>query len=150
MDIEKIKSILDAIKNTDIEEIWLEKNGEKSGFRRKSVSFTPSSFTPSEKIVIEVPKSDDEELIQSTSSSKNQIKSSMVGTFLRSTTPGGKPLVKEGDSITIGQKICIIEAMKVMKEITSEVAGIITNVLVTDNHPVEYGQPLFELKTDTK
>ncbi|MFH0947574.1 MAG: biotin/lipoyl-containing protein [Elusimicrobiota bacterium] len=148
MEIEKIKLILDAIKDTDIEEIWLEKNGEKSGFKRKDVSFTSS-----EKIAIEPPKSNNKELVRPVYSSENQIKSTMVGTFLRSAIPGGKSLVEEGDFVSVGQKVCIVEAMKVMKEVTSQIAGKIIKVLVADNHPVEYGQPLFEVEpqiTETK
>lgn len=145
MEIEKIKSILDAIKDTDIEEIWLEKDGEKSGFKRKDVSTFLT--VPSEKIISETPKSHNKEIIQPVSSSQNQIKSTMVGTFLRSATPGGKPLLEEGDFVAIGQKVGIVEAMKVMKEVTSQVAGKIVKVLVADNHPVEYGQPLFEVNT---
>ena len=56
--------------------------------------------------------------------------------------------VDEGDFVTVGQKICIIEAMKVMKEITSTLEGKIVKVLVQDNHPVEYGQPIFEVETE--
>jgi len=144
MDIEKIKSILDAIKDTDIEEIWLEKDGEKSGFKRKDISSNSSEL--SEEIVSETPKSHNEVLIQPVPSSQNQIKSTMVGTFLRTSSPGGKPLVEEGDFVSVGQKVGIVEAMKVMKEITSPISGKIIKVLVADNHPVEYGQPLFEIE----
>ncbi|PKM92624.1 MAG: acetyl-CoA carboxylase, biotin carboxyl carrier protein [Elusimicrobia bacterium HGW-Elusimicrobia-4] len=146
MEIEKIKSILDAIKDTDIEEIWFEKGGEKSGFRRKDISSSASE--PSGEIVFEAPKPHNKESIQKVLSSSNQIKSTMVGTFLRSATPGGKPLVEEGDFVTVGQKVGIVEAMKVMKEITSQISGKMIKVLVADNHPVEYGQPLFEVDTD--
>ena len=148
MDIEKIKSILDAIKDTDIEEIWLEKDGEKSGFKRKDIS--SFSATPSEEIVSETSKSHSTGLIQPVSSFSNQIKSTMVGTFLRSASPGGKPLVEEGDFVSIDQKVGIVEAMKVMKEITSPISGKIIKVLVADNHPVEYGQPLFEIEPQNR
>lgn len=149
MEIEKIKSILDAIKDTDIEEIWFEKGGEKSGFKKKDISsFSEASDEPSDKIIPEESKPRDKESVPKISSSSNQIKSTMVGTFSRSVTPGGKPLVEEGDFVSIDQKVGIVEAMKVMKEVTSQVAGKIVKVLVADNHPVEYGQPLFEVDTD--
>lgn len=145
MELEKIKSILDAIKDTDIEEIWFEKGGEKSGFRRINISsFSDES---SDKIIPEDSKPHDNESVSKISPSTNQIKSTMVGTFLRQSSPGGKPLVEEGDFVSIDQKVGIVEAMKVMKEVTSQVAGKIVKVLVADNHPVEYGQPLFELET---
>lgn len=143
MEIEKIKSILDAIKDTDIEEIWFETGGEKSGFRRKDFS-SLSSDAPA-KTAGETIKHTVKEPVPPVTVSQNQIKSTMVGTFLRSSKPGGKPLVEEGDFISVGQKVCIVEAMKVMKEITASVAGKIEKILVADNHPVEYGQPLFEI-----
>ncbi|MBI5574432.1 MAG: biotin/lipoyl-binding protein [Elusimicrobia bacterium] len=148
MEIEKIKSILDAIKDTDIEEIWFEKGGEKSGFRRRDISSLPASS--SDKIIPEESWPRDKEPIQKNPPARNQIKSTMVGTFLRSVTPGGKPLVEEGDFVSIDQKVCIVEAMKVMKELTSQVAGKIVKVLVADNHPVEYGQPLFEVEPQNR
>jgi len=144
MEIEKIKSILDAIKDTDIEEIWFESGGKKSGFRRRDVS--SFSGESSHKIITEESNIHDKETVPEISLSQNQIKSTMVGTFLRSVTPGGKPLVEEGDFVSIDQKVGIVEAMKVMKELTSQVAGKIIKVLVADNHPVEYGQPLFEIE----
>lgn len=75
------------------------------------------------------------------------INSPMVGTFYRSTAPGEKPLVNIGDSVGENSIVCIIEAMKVMNEIKPEgVRGTIARVLVEDGKPVQYGQPLFELK----
>ncbi len=75
------------------------------------------------------------------------INSPMVGTFYRSTAPGEKSLANIGDSVDENSTVCIIEAMKVMNEIKPEgVRGIIARVLVEDGKPVQYGQPLFELK----
>lgn len=72
-----------------------------------------------------------------------EIKSPMVGIFYRSPSPGAKPYVETGERLERGQVVCIIEAMKLMNEIQSEVAGRIVNVLVENAQPVEYGQPLF-------
>lgn len=66
----------------------------------------------------------------------------LVGTFYQSSKPGTPPFVKEGDMITKGQIICIIEAMKIFNEIESEHTGAIKKILVSDGTPVEYGQPL--------
>jgi acetyl-CoA carboxylase biotin carboxyl carrier protein len=71
------------------------------------------------------------------------IKSPMVGTFYRSSSPDKPPLVKVGDSVNLGQSVCIIEAMKLFNEIESDVKGKIVKVLVEDASPVEYEQPLF-------
>jgi len=72
-----------------------------------------------------------------------QIKSPMVGTFYRSSGPEKGPLVKVGDTVDVGSKVCIIEAMKLFNEIESELKGKIIKVLVEDATPVEYDQPLF-------
>jgi acetyl-CoA carboxylase biotin carboxyl carrier protein len=71
------------------------------------------------------------------------IKSPMVGTFYRSSTPDKPSFVKVGDSVDAGQTVCIIEAMKLFNEIESDVKGKIVKVLVEDASPVEYDQPLF-------
>ncbi len=67
----------------------------------------------------------------------------MVGTFYRASKPDAPPFVAEGDDVEAGQTVCVLEAMKLFNEITSEVAGRIVRVLVENGAPVEYGQPLF-------
>jgi acetyl-CoA carboxylase biotin carboxyl carrier protein len=74
------------------------------------------------------------------------INSPMVGTFYRAASPTDKPFVSIGDSVDENSNVCIIEAMKVMNEIKAEIRGTIARVLVEDGKPVQYGQPLFELK----
>jgi acetyl-CoA carboxylase biotin carboxyl carrier protein len=72
-----------------------------------------------------------------------EVKSPMVGTFYAAPEPGAEPYVRVGQRVTAGQTVCIIEAMKIMNEIESEVAGIVREVCVEDAQPVEYGQVLF-------
>ena len=79
-------------------------------------------------------------------SSAATINSPMVGTFYRSSTPGEKAFINVGDTVDEGTTVCIIEAMKVMNEIKAEARGTIARVLAEDGKPVQYGQPLFELK----
>jgi acetyl-CoA carboxylase biotin carboxyl carrier protein len=74
-----------------------------------------------------------------------EIKSPMVGTFYRSPEPGAEPYVKVGTRVTPGQTLCIIEAMKIMNELESEVTGVIREVLAEDAQPVEFGQVLFRV-----
>jgi acetyl-CoA carboxylase biotin carboxyl carrier protein len=73
------------------------------------------------------------------------ITSPMVGTFYRSPAPTSPAFVDVGDTVTCGQTVCIIEAMKLMNELESDVAGKITKILVENGQPVEFGQPLFEV-----
>jgi acetyl-CoA carboxylase biotin carboxyl carrier protein len=70
----------------------------------------------------------------------------MVGTFYRSAAPGEEMYVKVGDVVDENTVVCIIEAMKVMNEIKAETRGTVARILVDDGKPVQYGQPLFELK----
>ncbi|MBX7210732.1 MAG: acetyl-CoA carboxylase biotin carboxyl carrier protein [Verrucomicrobiaceae bacterium] len=74
------------------------------------------------------------------------INSPMVGTFYRSSSPGEKSFVSVGDPVDENTTVCIIEAMKVMNEIKAEMRGTVAKVLVEDGKPVQYGQPLFELR----
>ena len=74
------------------------------------------------------------------------IPSPMVGTFYRAPSPEAEPFVKEGDTVTVGQIVCIIEAMKIMNEIEAEVSGRVTQVLVENGNPVDYNTSLFALE----
>ncbi|NWG75572.1 MAG: acetyl-CoA carboxylase biotin carboxyl carrier protein [Rubrivivax sp.] len=74
------------------------------------------------------------------------VKSPMVGTFYRASSPGGPPLVEVGTAVKVGQPLCIIEAMKIMNEIEADQAGTVTRVLVENGQPVEFGQPLFVIE----
>jgi len=76
----------------------------------------------------------------------HMVKSPIVGTFYESPAPGAPPFVKPGDVVRAGQVLCIIEAMKLMNEIESDVSGEVVKRLVPNNQPVEYGQPLFAIR----
>jgi acetyl-CoA carboxylase biotin carboxyl carrier protein len=75
------------------------------------------------------------------------VTSPIVGTFYDSPSPTAEPFVKVGDTIAVGQTLCVIEAMKLMNEIQSDASGTLTTILVENGKPVEYGQPLFGIKT---
>jgi acetyl-CoA carboxylase biotin carboxyl carrier protein len=75
------------------------------------------------------------------------VKSPIVGTFYESPSPGSSAFVKIGDQVEVGQPLCIVEAMKLMNEIESDVAGEIVKRLVQNGQPIEYGQPLFAVRT---
>ena len=78
------------------------------------------------------------------------VKSPIVGTFYECTSPGAPPLVKVGDQVTLGQVLCIIEAMKLMNEIESDAAGEIVRCYVESGQPVEYGESLFAVRLSRK
>jgi acetyl-CoA carboxylase biotin carboxyl carrier protein len=74
------------------------------------------------------------------------VTSPMVGTFYRSSSPGGKPLVEVGQAVKENEPVCIIEAMKIMNEIEAGHSGTVTKILVENGQPVEFGQPLFVIE----
>jgi acetyl-CoA carboxylase biotin carboxyl carrier protein len=78
-------------------------------------------------------------------STLKDIKSSMVGTFYKSPEPGAEAYVKVGGRVTMGQTVCIIEAMKIMNEIEAEVSGVVREIMVEDSQPVEFGTVLFRV-----
>jgi acetyl-CoA carboxylase biotin carboxyl carrier protein len=76
----------------------------------------------------------------------HKVKSPIVGTFYEAPSPGAPPFVKPGDSVEVGQVLCIVEAMKLLNEIESDVAGEIVKKLATNGQPIEYGQELFVIR----
>ena len=74
------------------------------------------------------------------------VKSPMVGTFYRASSPGAKPFVEVGSTVKEGEAVCIVEAMKILNEIEADKSGTITQILVENGQPVEYGQPLFVIE----
>jgi acetyl-CoA carboxylase biotin carboxyl carrier protein len=99
----------------------------------------------------QTPRTDDESG-ESTGEEKlasnlKQIKSPMVGTFYRAPAPGSEPFAEIGQTVAVGQTVCIVEAMKLMNEIGSDFNGVIRRVLTENGQPVEYGQPLFLIET---
>jgi acetyl-CoA carboxylase biotin carboxyl carrier protein len=76
----------------------------------------------------------------------HMVRSPIVGTFYESPSPGSPPFVKPGDMVSLGQVLCIVEAMKLMNEIESDVAGEVVKKMVTNGQPIEYGQELFAIR----
>ena len=77
------------------------------------------------------------------------VRSPIVGTFYESPSPGSPPFVKPGDVVEVGQVLCIVEAMKLMNEIESDIAGEIVKKLISNGRPIEYGQDLFVIRPRT-
>jgi acetyl-CoA carboxylase biotin carboxyl carrier protein len=75
------------------------------------------------------------------------IKSPIVGTFYEAPSPGAPPFVQVGETVKVGQVVCIIESMKLMNEIEAEVSGVVVSKLVTNAQPVEYGEALFTIRS---
>ena len=142
MDIRKIKKLIEIIEESDIAELEIKEGEESIRISRYSAAPAPIAYThapasavPAAITVTAVPA---EEKITG-----HVVKSPMVGTFYRSASPGTKVFVEVGQSVLAGDTLCIIEAMKILNQIEADKSGIITQILVENAEPVEYGQPLF-------
>ena len=106
-----------------------------------SAAAAPAPSAPASATPEAAPASEDAELVGA-----HIIKSPIVGTFYESPSPGAPPFVKPGDPVSVGQVLCIVEAMKLMNEIESDYSGTIIKRFVNNGQPVEYGQQLFAVK----
>ena len=156
MDLKDIKAIIDLMKKNSVSEFELEKQDFKIRLKRgpsngggTSVSYEDApvlTYVPPTVAVptpgMPVPAA----AAPATASSELDIKSPMIGTFYRAPSPESAPYIEVGAEVNPETVVCIIEAMKVMNEIKAEAKGIITQVLVENAKPVEFGQPLFKLR----
>lgn len=145
-EIEYIEKIAKIVADNQLSEITLE-DGEKAIVIRKeanvvTVASAPqqASVVPSAPVVSPAQPSKEEKPLSAPSGTP--ITSPMVGAFYAAPAPGAKPFVKIGDTVSAGQVVCIVEAMKLMNEIESDVSGKITQICVEDGQSVEYGQVL--------
>jgi len=155
MELEQIKAIIAMMKENDLSEFSMEQDGLKIRIKRgpegfqQTVSLPPPAAVP---VVVApaaptavVPASPTEAAAGSADEIK-YITSPMVGTFYRGPSPEAPPYVEVGKQVDEEAVVCIIEAMKVMNEIKSEIRGVITEVLVENAKPVEFGQKLFKVR----
>ena len=149
MKIKEIQDIINFIKKSDLDDVSIETENYKIRVKKNNGNYTTTE-SPKE-VKVSTPQSQQEvkkvdEKKESTSSNNLIIKSPMIGTFYRSPNPESDPFVSEGDTIKVGQTICIVEAMKLFNDIESEVSGKVIKILVDDNSPIEFDQPLFEVE----
>ncbi len=146
MDLDKVKQLLDFMEQHDLAEIEVEEEGNKIRLRKNApppfagasaaVGMPPGTLMPGAAPGGEPAKPKD----------TVEIISPMVGTFYRAPAPEAEPFVSVGQEVNEETVVCIIEAMKVMNEITSKVHGEVVAVLVENGEPVEFGQPLMLVK----
>lgn len=144
MELDEIKQLMELLKNTDITEFQIERDGAKLKIKRER--FMPSfEIAPSPKQITAPAEVEVKEDVKAVEEIQRlvTITSPIVGIFHSSPSPGAPPFVELGSTVKKGQVLCIIEAMKLMNEIESDVNGVISKILVGDGQPVEYGEPLF-------
>ena len=160
LDHDDLNHLIEKISSSDIQEFYLEGEDFKLEIKRNLVN--QQQTIHSQPLINNVNQGDENQLVKNNisaappepmpsvappgSSDLLDITSPMVGTFYRASAPGEDPFVEIGSAISVGQTICILEAMKLMNEIESEFNGVIVDVLVDNGTPVEFGQVLMRVK----
>lgn len=152
MDLNLIKKLVKILDSTGVTDIEIEENGFRIKIAKK-IRGTQETVHPqimahsitAEQTKVQIPS---ETALEKEKQSTNlhEIKSPIVGTFYRAPAPDADPYVQIGDYVTTGTVLCIVEAMKLMNEIETDVTGKIVKILVENGRPVEYNQPLFLLE----
>ncbi len=143
---DKVKEVISILENSNVNEIEITFWGRKirvvknaSSTLSNSVSAAPRTIIQDDKISNDTNHESNNEKIDA----GEKILSPMPGVFYSSQAPEKPPFVSEGDNVKVGQVLCIIESMKIMNEIESELEGTVKKVLVSNSDPVEFNQPLF-------
>jgi len=153
MNLKEIKELFEFLKEQDIAEFELERGDVKIRIKRN----VPGAATALSYGFLHAPPGGElpAPAVPSTPAAApavappedlHLVHSPIVGTFYEAPSPGAPPFVKAGDIVSVGQVLCIVEAMKLMNEIESDVAGEIVKKLVTNGQPIEYGQALFAIR----
>ena len=156
MDLRKLKKLIDLVQESGIGEIEITEGEEKVRISRQLASqpmimaapamqpmMAPGMMPAGQPGAAPAAPAAAPEAAQP---SGHQLKSPMVGTFYRAPSPGAPPFVEVGQSVSKGQTLCIIEAMKLLNEIESDASGTVKAILVENGQPVEYGQALFVIE----
>ncbi len=142
MDLRKLKKLIDLVEESGIAELEITEGEEKVRISRSGTQAPAAVVTQAvaaAPLAVTAPPSEPAAPAQPEG---HLLKSPMVGTFYRSPSPGAKSFVEVGQSVTEGETVCIIEAMKLLNEIEADRSGVIKAILVENGQPVEYGHPL--------
>ena len=154
MNLKEIKELVEFLIEKDVAEFELERGDVKVKIKRgqpvalyaPAPSPAASHFSPASSVLAPAAAAASAPA-EAVEEQLHLVKSPIVGTYYESPSPGSPPFIKPGDRVTQGQVLCIVEAMKLMNEIESDVAGEVVKILVSNGQPVEYGQPLFAVRT---
>ena len=153
MDLRKLKTLIDLVSESNVSELEItEAEGKVRIVKTAGVAMAaPVAMTPAAApapvaplpLAAAVPAAAEAPVAAPAAPSGHTVKSPMVGTFYRSSSPGAAPFVQIGSVVKEGDTLCIVEAMKILNEIESDKAGTVTQILCENGQAVEYGQPLF-------
>lgn len=139
-DLDYLRTLVDFMKETELDEVEVSENGGTIRLRRNLAPVTTEMAAPIyAPQTVQIPQQQEE----TPKISGHVLKSPMVGTFYRATSPEADPFVNVGDKVKKGQTLCIIEAMKTMNQVEADKEGTITEIMTENATPVEFGQTLF-------
>ena len=156
MDIRKVKKLIELLEASGVDEIEIHEGEESVRVTRRREPLTVPvqhyHAAPAGAVAPAAPPPAGAAAVPAAAEDRLPpgyvVTSPMVGTFYQASSPGSKPFVSVGQRVVPGDTLCIIEAMKVLNQIESEVAGEVKAVVAENGHPVEYGEPLFVIDTD--
>ncbi|MDX1916278.1 MAG: acetyl-CoA carboxylase biotin carboxyl carrier protein [Methylophilus sp.] len=146
MDLRKLKKLIDLVEESGISELELTEGEEKVRISRALMPSAPVTHyvsAPATAPVATAPAATIAATPVAEEPDGQVVKSPMVGTFYRASSPDAKSFVDVGSNVSAGDTLCIIEAMKLLNEIESEYSGVVKKIYVENGQPVEYGEPLF-------
>lgn len=146
MDLRKLKALVDLVEGSGIAELEISEGEERVRITRHLAPSHPVYAAPQPVAVAVAQPAAAAVVVEPAKAAEPEghiVKSPMVGTFYRSPSPGAKVFVEIGQSVNLGDTLCIIEAMKLLNEIEADKGGVVKAILVENGQPVEYGQPLF-------
>lgn len=153
MDIRKIKKLIELVEESGISELEITEGEEsvrihRGGHVMAQMQPMPLQYAPQMQAAPAQQAAPAAIAAPAAPAAKagHTVKSPMVGTFYRSSSPESKPFVEVGQSVKVGDTLCIIEAMKMMNQIESDKAGVVTEILVDNQDPVEFDQPMFVIE----
>ncbi len=139
MDLRKLKALIELVQSSGISELEITEGEERVRINRTGTPIAAPGMMMTQPMAAVAAPAVAAEVVEE----GHIVKSPMVGTFYRSPSPGSPAFIEVGQSVSDGQTLCIIEAMKLLNEIESDAAGVVKKILVENGQPVEYGQPLF-------
>ncbi|MGV8918249.1 MAG: acetyl-CoA carboxylase biotin carboxyl carrier protein [Pseudomonas sp.] len=149
MDIRKVKKLIELLEESGIDELEIREGEESVRISRHSKTPAQQYYAPAPMAApVAAPVAAAPVVAEAPAAPKlngSVVKSPMVGTFYRTPAPTSPAFVEVGQTVKVGQTICIVEAMKMMNHIQAEVSGVIESILVENGQPVEYDQPLFTI-----
>jgi acetyl-CoA carboxylase biotin carboxyl carrier protein len=150
MDLRKLKTLIELVESSGIGELEVQEGEERVRITRAVPAPVHAqgimAAAPSVAVPAAPPAVEPAAPAAPSPPEGHLVKSPMVGTFYRAASPGAKPFVEVGDTVAVGDPLCIIEAMKLMNEIESDQAGVVKEILVENGQPVEFGQPLVRVE----